>query len=61
MRPPSKDFVYITDNTYSKDELFQMECNMLHLGFSWWELVAFLIRWDKMICHEKPILTIEYH
>eukprot|EP00438_Fugacium_kawagutii_P031668 Skav232897 [mRNA] locus=scaffold1477:66916:77310:- [translate_table: standard] len=23
------DFVYITDNTYSREELFQMECNML--------------------------------
>lgn len=27
--PKATDFVYITDNTYSKDELFQMECNML--------------------------------
>lgn len=25
----SQDFVYITDNTYSKDELLQMECTML--------------------------------
>ena len=25
----AKDFVYITDNTYSKDELLQMECTML--------------------------------
>lgn len=29
----NEDFVYITDNTYSKDELLQMECNMLLLGF----------------------------
>lgn len=28
----NEDFVYITDNTYSKDELLQMECNMLLLG-----------------------------
>jgi len=27
--PRATDFVYITDNTYSKDELLQMECNML--------------------------------
>eukprot|EP00435_Cladocopium_sp_Y103_P014104 s1122_g3.t1 len=27
--PKATDFVYITDNTYSKEELFQMECNML--------------------------------
>jgi len=27
--PRATDFVYITDNTYSKDDLLQMECTML--------------------------------
>ncbi|CAK9051719.1 Cyclin-A1-1 (G2/mitotic-specific cyclin-A1-1) (CycA1 [Durusdinium trenchii] len=27
--PRASDFVYITDNTYTKDELLQMECHML--------------------------------
>jgi hypothetical protein len=32
--PQAKDLVYITDNTYTKDEIFGMECSMLAaLGF----------------------------
>ncbi|XP_078174485.1 cyclin-A1-4-like [Carex rostrata] len=63
--PQVEEFCYITDNTYSKDEVLQMEATVLN--FLKFELTAstakcFLRRFVRaaQLCDEEPLMPLEF-
>ena len=62
--PYVKDFCFITDNTYKKEDIIDMEVNILEtlqFKITWPTSLRFLERYSKLAeCDETQILMSEY-
>ena len=57
--PETRDFVYISDNIYSQDDIFKMEsliCTALKFEFSYPSILAFLAHFLKHLHPQKEII-----
>ncbi|ABW98296.1 cycB (nucleomorph) [Hemiselmis andersenii] len=62
--PETKDFVYISDNAYTKEDIFKMEtfiCSVLKFEFSYPSFVGFLVYFLKKINAKKDTVYLSMY